>query len=218
MNTQFETFFVKALSEAKIDELVNTYREQGFMANKQVKIDDIEFDVIVEQPQKTIAFEIRVLPLSSTEMSDIDKHHQKAKALGYDFRLITIAKPKKSTIEIAWLDNALLKYVINHPIAIAMPQSIAAPLDYQQIETELKSIQITDSEARVSLNGNLSVHFQSHSDKDKQDNEQTVISEKLPFQGKLSLNLSEHQINDASLTVDNRYWYNESSIGLMNTA
>ena len=209
MNNQFETFFVKALSEAKIDELVNTYQQKDFVAKKHVKIDDVEFDVIVKQRKKTIAFEIRLLPLSRTEMSDIDKLHQKAKALGYDFRLITIAKPKKSTIEIAWLDKALLEYFANHPIA--MPQSIVTPLDYQQIETDLKSIQITDSEACVSLNGNISVHLQYCSDKQREENEQTFISETLPFQGKLSLNLSEHQINEAFLTVDNRYWYNESS-------
>ncbi|RKZ71226.1 MAG: hypothetical protein DRR19_32690 [Candidatus Parabeggiatoa sp. nov. 1] len=216
MNTQFETFFVKALYDAKIEELVNTYQEKDFVANKHVKMDEVEFDVIVKQGEKTIAFEIRVLPLSRTEMSDIDKHHEKAKALGYDFRLITIAKPKKSSIEIAWLDKALLEYVANHPIAL--PQSIVTPLDYQEIETDLKSIQITDSEARVSLNGNLSVHLQYRSDKEREDNEQTFISEKLPFQGKLSLNLSEHQINEAFLSVDNRYWYNESSTGPINSA
>ncbi|MDM8561127.1 hypothetical protein QUF82_20030 [Thiotrichales bacterium HSG14] len=37
------------------------------------------------------------------------------------------------------------------------------------------------------------------------------ISETLPFQGHLSLNLSEHKINDADLKVDNHYWYNGAS-------
>jgi hypothetical protein len=92
MNAKFETFFVKALYEAKINELVNTYREKYFSAKKHVQMGDVEFDVVVEQAKKNIAFEIRVLPLSRTEMSEIDKCHKKAKALGYDFRLITQAE------------------------------------------------------------------------------------------------------------------------------
>jgi hypothetical protein len=196
MNAKFETFFVKALHEAKIEELINTYREKYFSAKKHVQMGDVEFDVVVEQDIKTIAFEIRVLPLSRTEISEIDKYHETAKALGYEFRLITIAKPKKSTIEIAWLEKALLKYFASHPINYN--GSIATPVDYQDIETAIQSISITGSEACVCLDGNLSVMANSgHSP-----------SEMLPFQGNLSLNLSEHKIKDAYLKVDDHYWYN----------
>jgi len=69
-----------------------------------------------------------VLPISNTELSEIDKYHKKAKALGYDFRLITIAKPKKSTIEIAWLEKALLKYFAVHPIGSTQYQDIEAAI------------------------------------------------------------------------------------------
>lgn len=204
MNAKFETFFLKALYDAKIEEIVNSYREKHFYAKKKVIIDDVEFDVIVKQGDKIIAFEIRVLPLSLIEMSEIDKYHEKAKALGYDFRLITIAKPKKSTIEIAWLEKALLEYFAIHPINPI--SSIAVPVNYNDIETAIQSIQITDSEARVCLDGNLSVSI--HYDEKMENDEHTLISEMLPFQGKLSLSLSEHKIKDAFLTVDNHYWYN----------
>jgi hypothetical protein len=60
----------------------------------------------------------------------------------------------------------------------------------------------------VSLDGNLSVNFQSHYNEEKENDDHTYISEILPFQGKLSLNLSEHKIKDAVLKVDNHYWYN----------
>jgi hypothetical protein len=178
MNAKFETFFVKALYEAKIEELINTYRKKHFSAKKHVQMGDVEFDVVVKQGEKNIAFEIRVLPISQPELSEIDKYHKKAKALGYDFRLITVAKPKKSTIEIAWLEKALLKYFADHPIDTG---SIA--VDYQDIETAIQSISITGSQARVYLDGNLSVREHSG---------HNLISEILPFQGKLSLNLSEH--------------------------
>ncbi|KHD10806.1 hypothetical protein PN36_00600 [Candidatus Thiomargarita nelsonii] len=193
MNAKFETFFVKALYEAKIEELVNTYREKHFSVKKHVQMGEVEFDVVVKQGEKNIAFEIMVLPISKSELSEIDKYHKKAKALGYDFRLITIAKPKKSTIEIAWLEKALLKYFAVHPIDTGSTQ-------YQDIETAIQSISITGSQARVCLDGNLSV--MDHSGHN---------SEMLPFQGKLSLNLSEHKIKDADLKVDNHYWYDRAS-------
>jgi hypothetical protein len=178
MNAKFETFFVKALSSAKIEELINTYRKKHFSAKKHVQMGDVEFDVVVKQGDKNIAFEIRVLPISQPELSEIDKYHKKAKALGYDFRLITVAKPKKSTIEIAWLEKALLKYFADHPIDTG-----SIGVDYQDIETAIQSISITGSQARVYLDGNLSVREHSG---------HNLISEILPFQGKLSLNLSEH--------------------------
>jgi len=200
MNAKFESFFVKALYDAKLDEIVNTYEEKHFSVKKHVKIDDVEFDVIVKQGEKTMVFEIRLLPLSSTDMTEIDKYHKKTKALDYDFRLITIAKPKKSTIAINWLDKALLEYFAAQKEN--MGTTMTALVDYQELETAIQSIEITGSEARVCLDGNLSVMDHSgHS----------PISEMLPFQGNLSLNLSEHKIKDADLKVDNHYWYNEVS-------
>ena len=161
--------------------------------------------MVVTQGNKTIVFEIRVLPLSPTEMSEIDRCHHQAKALGYDFRLITIAKPKKSTIEITWLEPVLLEYLAAHPQDIFATD--AKPIDYQGLETAIQSIEITDSEALVDLDGNLSVNLKPTSfDAFKNDN--PVLSEMLPFQGKLSLNLSEQKIKEAFLTVDNHYWYN----------
>jgi hypothetical protein len=206
MNAKSETFFIKALHDAKTEELIKAYQEKHFSANKQVKIDDVEFDVVVTQGDKTIVFEIRVLPLSPTEMSEIDQCHHKAKALGYDFRLITIAKPKKSTIEITWLEPALLEYLATHPQDIGA--TYARSIDYQSLETAIQSIEITDSQALVGLDGNLSVNLMSNAVDAMTNDKPAYISEMLPFQGKLSLNLSEHKIKKAFLTVDNHYWYN----------
>ncbi len=197
MNAKFETFFVKALYEAKIEEFVNTYREKHFSAKKHVQIDDMEFDVVVEQAKKNIAFEIRVLPLSRTEMNELDKYHEKAKALSYDFRLITIAKPKKSSIAINWLDKALLEYFAAHPENTGTTMTIPA-VNCQEMETAIESIEITGSEALVHLDGNLSINFQYPSSA-QTENDKHAILDMLSFQGRLSLNLSEHKINQADL-------------------
>jgi hypothetical protein len=71
--------------------------------------------------------------------------------------------------------------------------------DYKTNSGYLESL--TGSEARVCLDGNLSVR----------DNEGHSPSEMLPFQGNLSLNLSEHKIKDADLKVDDHYCYNGTS-------
>jgi hypothetical protein len=201
MNAKFETFFVKALYDAKIEELVSTYQEKHFSVKKHVKMDDVEFDVIVKQGEKTMVFEIRLLPLSPTDMTEIDKYHKKAKTLGYDFRLITIAKPKKSTIAINWLDKALLEYFVAHPENTGT--TMTALVDYQELETAIQSIEIIGSEALVHLDGNLSVNFQYPTEAQTKNDKQSFISDMLSFQGKLALNLSEHKINRADLKMDN---------------
>jgi hypothetical protein len=199
MNAKFETFFVKALYDAKIEEIVKTYQEKLFSVKTHVKIDEVEFDVLVKQGEKTIVFEIRVLPLSPTDMTEIEKSHKKAKALNYDFRLITIAKPKKSTIVINWLDEALLDYFSAQENT---KRIIPSPVDYQGIETAIQSIEIMDSEALVHLDGNLSINCQYPLEAQTEEYKPELISDRLSFQGKLSLNLSEHKINKADLKMD----------------
>jgi hypothetical protein len=58
------------------------------------------------------------------------------------------------------------------------------------------------------LDGNLSVNLKSSSVDALKNDKHAYIYEMLPFQGKLSLKISEHKIKDAFLTVNNHYWYN----------
>ncbi|KHD08328.1 hypothetical protein PN36_16575 [Candidatus Thiomargarita nelsonii] len=99
MNKQFENYFLKALYNAKIEQITQTYKEKGFSCRTNVKIDDVQFDVIVQTPDKVIAFDIQVSP-SQEELKGVKKRHEKAKALGYNFRVVKINKPINPTIAI----------------------------------------------------------------------------------------------------------------------
>ncbi|MEK8020862.1 MAG: hypothetical protein VSS75_028665 [Candidatus Parabeggiatoa sp.] len=139
MNKQFENYFLKALYHAKVEQITQTYQEKGFSCQTHVKIDEVQFDVIAENPEKAIAFEIQVA--STQAMSkEIEKRHQKAKALGYNFRVITINKPTNPVIAINWLNQALFNYLENNPPEFI--QSEAYPVHSEQVKTEIQSIQI----------------------------------------------------------------------------
>jgi hypothetical protein len=57
-NKQFESYFLKALYNAKIEQIIQTYKNKVFSCFTHVKKDDVQFDVIVENHEKAIAFEI----------------------------------------------------------------------------------------------------------------------------------------------------------------
>ena len=52
MNKQFETYFLKALYNAKVEQITQTYQEKGFSCQTNVKMDEVQFDVIAENSDK----------------------------------------------------------------------------------------------------------------------------------------------------------------------
>ncbi len=192
MNKQFENYFLQALYDAKVKQITQTYQEKGFSCKTQVKIDEIQFDVIATNSEKTIAFEIQVAP--SQEMrKDVEKRHEKAKALGYNFRVITINKPKNPVIAINWLNQALFNYIENNPPQIFSSQ--VYPVHYEQVKSEIQSIEINDLDTVVHVEGGIDVDFQSE--------ENRLISETLPFEGDISLNILDKSVKDAKLNIEN---------------
>ncbi len=203
MKEQFESYFAKALHDAKIEELLRGYRNKRFSAKKNVKADDMEFDVVVEKNGKAIAFEITAGPLDQRELSRIEKLHETAKSLYYEFRVVTIPTPKKATIEIKWLKDELLRYLRSEEQALDEPPSTHA--DYEEIrKLTVRSIRITDSEADVSVSGDVSVNLGHTSGPNAEKENDHEI---LPFNGELSLNLCENTIRHARLKIDISYWY-----------
>ncbi|MEN8221575.1 MAG: hypothetical protein ABFS56_35590 [Pseudomonadota bacterium] len=192
MNKQFENYFLKALYDAKVEQITQTYQEKGFSCKTRLKMDDVQFDVIAENDEKTIAFEIQVAP--SQEMrKEVEKRHEKAKALGYNFRVITINKPTNPVIAINWLNQALFNYIENNPPEIIRSQ--AYPVHYEQVKTEIQSIEINELDTLVHVEGGIDVDFQSE--------ENRLISETLPFEGEISLNLFDKSVKQAKLNIEN---------------
>jgi hypothetical protein len=200
MNKKFENYFIKALHNAKIEEIRETYRKKdGFSVRKNYKIDDVICDVLVQNKEKSIIFDITLLPISLAEKERIKKLQAKAKTLGYDFRLVAINKPINPTIAIDWLNQALFNYLINNPPEVI--QSKAYHIHYKQVKTEIKSIEINGLDALVHFEGGILMDFQCHS------GEEQSISETFPFEGEISLNLAEKKIKQAKLNIDDSHWY-----------
>jgi hypothetical protein len=196
MNKQFENYFLKALYNAKVEQITQTYQEKGFSCQTLVKRDDVQFDVIAENHEKAIAFEIQVAPAQAM-LKDVEKRHEKAKALGYNFRVITINKPTNPVIAINWLNQALSNYLENNPPEII--QSQTHPVHYEQVKTEIQSIEINELDTLVHVEGGIYIDFQCEEDR--------LISETLPFEGDISLNLFEKSIKQAKLNIDDSLTY-----------
>ncbi len=102
-------------------------------------------------------------------------------------------------ISVGWLNKALFKYLENNP-----PKEIQSKpyhVHYEQVKTEIESIDIADLEAQVHINGGIYVDFMCR------DDEEMSISEIFPFDGELSLNLLEQTIKNAKLNIDNSHQY-----------
>jgi len=196
MNKQFENYFLKALYNAKVEQIIQTYQEKGFSCQTHVKINDVQFDVIVENSEKAIALEIQVAPTKAMQ-DEVEKRHEKAKALGYNFRVITINKPTNPVVAISWLNQALFNYLEHNP-----PKMFRAKINqvhYEQVKTDIQSIEINDLETLVRVEGGIYVDFQCEEDR--------LISEIFPFEGDISLNLFDKSIKQAKLNIDDSLRY-----------
>jgi len=171
MNKQFENYFLKALYNAKIEQITQTYKD--FSCRTNVKIDDVQFDVIVQTPDKVIAFDIQVSP-SQEKLKGVKKRHEKAKALDYNFRVVKINKPINPTIAIGWLNQALFKYLVNHPPEVIRSQPYHA--HSSQVKTYINYIEINGLNALIQVDGGIYVDFQCGNDEDH------LISETFPFE------------------------------------
>ncbi|RKZ81908.1 MAG: hypothetical protein DRR19_21535 [Candidatus Parabeggiatoa sp. nov. 1] len=197
MNKQFESYFLNALYNAKIEQIIKTYKDKGFSCTTFVKIDDVQFDVIVKNPEKTIAFEIQVAP-KPEDLKHVETRHQKAKSLGYNFRVVTINKPINPAIAIGWLNQALSNYLLNNPPKIL--QSTTYHTHLNQVKTEAQSIEISELSAKVYVEGGIYVDFQYGAD------EERLIEETFPFEGEILLNLVKKEIKQAQLNIDDSHW------------
>ncbi|MDM8552781.1 hypothetical protein QUF72_22060 [Desulfobacterales bacterium HSG2] len=206
MKRQFESYFTKALHDAKIEEILRIYRNKRFSAKKNVKTDGAEFDVVVQKNEKVIAFEITTAPLTQEDISRIENLHEIAKSLCYEFRLITIANPKNPTIKIDWLKHALFEYLQSEGQELI--DSLSASGSYEEIgDLVIRSIQVGDSEGHISVSGEVSVSLQYGPESDIEKDKGISEHEILPFNGELSLNLCNNKIEHARLKIDTSYWY-----------
>ncbi|MEZ4729833.1 MAG: hypothetical protein R3E79_22095 [Caldilineaceae bacterium] len=113
MQQNFDTYLNKALREAKLQDLRASYESWGYRVDQKLQNQYPGFDLILKNPAaaKTIAFEVEVFPVVESKLQDIAQLQKEAQALGIDFRLVTIARPRGPYIEIDWFKAALIDYI-----------------------------------------------------------------------------------------------------------
>lgn len=200
MQEKFESFFVKALHDAKIAELKESYEKKGFSILNERGVTDC-FDLVVSNREsgQITAFEVKVLPISAPAKANIDRLSAIAEERGYGFRLVAVARPRKHSNEIDWLDEALLKWLLKHPIPEL--DRLSRRTLYEHLSSDIRSINIHGASAKVLLDGAIEVTLQYGAESDQRE-DRWEHSESIPFEAELELDLPTKSIENANIKVD----------------
>ena len=206
MTQTLNNYFAKALHDAKINDLVENYLRNGYTAQKNVKSEHGEFDLVVnnEVQNRIIAFEVKLSPISKAAQNAVEALRQDASNLGYEFRLVTISRPVRPSIDIDWLDSALLEYVIENTISDI--DEMATHVQYENAEVTVEAIHVSDDSAKATVHGTFDVELQYGSSSDLANDIGLTTSYSIPFSGELELDLSSQTVDNAELRVDLSDW------------
>jgi len=212
MTIQNQSYFLEALEEAKIRQLIETYSKWGFVRDSALeKQGGISFDLVLRNPEtkRVVVFEIKFYPLSEHTIQQIEMLKRKAGELGYEFRLVTIVKPARFDIQIDWLPDAMLKYFVNHS-----PSEItnkASQVTFEKVSIDIESIHVTDNVADASVLGSVDVLFESFPPGADYDDDKGVFTDTIfPFTGQIRLDLSSKEVVQAEIQVDDSEWMRQS--------
>lgn len=206
MDRRFENYFIKALHDAKVEELAETYAQKGFVTRKDFRINGQQVDLWVhdESTHKATVFEIKLLPLTQETLDQIQHLKHYVEERGHAFRLVTIARPARYDIEIDWFYDQLLAYIIENP-----PPTIeekATHVVYKEVEVDVESIMIEGTAATIHAVGAISVNLQYGSDVDVASDEGLVLSQVFPFEGSFCLDVANQSITQAEIHIDDSGW------------
>jgi len=81
----------------------------------------------------------------------------------------------------------------------AVIQSKAYHIHYEQVKTEIQSLEIKELEALIHVEGGINVDLQCQTGEEQ--------SETFPFEGEISVNLAEKKIKQAKFNIDDSHWY-----------
>lgn len=209
MDSHFENYFVKALHDAKINELVETYAKRSYTAKETPPMASEQFDLVLEDPQKnkTIAFEVKLLPIDNEKTQQINTLKQRALENGYEFRLVTIAKPSRYEIEIEWLEQALLQYLMEEPLHEI--DELATHVRYESVDVSVDSLRVSEQTAVAKVHGSLTAELQYGSSGDIASDMGLTTSYAFNFTGDLDLDVGHQTVNHANVSIDLSDWDSE---------
>ncbi len=194
--------------EAKIQELIDNYSKRGFSAERNAFVDNQEFDLLLHNSDKsqTLAFEVKIPPVTKDDINKIEQLREKSAELGYNFRLVTVSRPTEYKIEIDWLDDAVLDYIINQE----KPEDIegkATHTFYEGVDIDIESMTIHGTIATIQATGKIYVELQFGSGSDLAKDDGLLIDETFPFEGQFELDITNKSVINASIDVDDSDWY-----------
>lgn len=209
MNQRSESYFLKALHDAKIQEITESYTKNGFIVKDQPQKNDIGFDIVLQnvKQSKTIAFEVKLSPISNEARDQIEALRKNAERLGYEFRLVIISRPTKPFIDIEWLNRALIKYLIDNPIQDL--DELATHVRYEHVETTIDAVRIKSERATANIYGTIDLELQYGSATDLTNDVGHTTTYSAPFEGDVELDLTAQTIEAARLRVDLSEWNGE---------
>ncbi len=197
MSATMETdYLIKALYNAKIEELTHSYRAKGFAPDDRLAKEG-DFDLVLrnEKTGKAVAFAINRTMLDENGVSSALKLAEKAKEANYDFRIVTFHPPTKPEIKIDWFDKALFQYLWDNPPDDLSP---GPPVRCEGVKTEVDSIKMIGKKAFVKVFGTIGVSLYF-------DGEE--FPDSFPFEGDFELDLENESVVDAKLShVDTTGW------------
>ncbi|RKZ50922.1 MAG: hypothetical protein DRR00_13565 [Candidatus Parabeggiatoa sp. nov. 3] len=102
-------YLTQAIHNAKISELEEFYRNKSYQVIKKQTVEDMAFDLLVKKGDRQIIFDVKTAPLTTIAKESILRQQKLAKEKGFDFRLVTVSRPKSPSIDIEWLHDELVK-------------------------------------------------------------------------------------------------------------
>jgi hypothetical protein len=194
--TMQTNYLIKALYNAKIEELTQSYRAKGFAPDDKLAKEG-DFDLVLrnEKTGKAVAFAINRTMPDESGVSSVLKLAEKARAANYDFRMVTFHPPTKGEIKIDWFDKALFQYLLDNPPDDLSP---GPPVRCEGVETEVDSIKMVGKKAFVKVFGTIgvSVYFCGEE-----------FPDSFPFEGDFELDLENESVVDAKFFhVDTTEW------------
>ncbi len=206
MHASFPEYVVKAVEQAKVQELTDKYAAQGYEVQRNGS-GAATFDLVMKHVATghVVAFEVAVAPISDDDLARIERARQAAKEFGYSFRMITIVRPATPRIELDWLQDRFLEYLLEH-----VPEELKEKATHVRIVDAgilVTSIEIAEHRAEVLAGGSIGVEQQYGSDSDVAGDVGLVVNEEFPFTAELSLDLATQSILAAHIDIDESAFY-----------
>ena len=192
-------YLTQAIHNAKISELEEFYRNKSYQVIKKPTVEDMAFDLLVKKGDRQIIFDVKTAPLTTTAKESILRQQKLAKEKGFDFRLVTVSRPKSPSIDIEWLHDELLKKLMTLPGEL---DNLATHVSVEDVEFEYQSIHISNRVAEVDVSGVIDIKLQYASNSDFKNDMGDVIEESLDFSCSLLLDMPHSKIISVDWTFD----------------